>query len=170
MLQVFLGQFADLLVVILIIAAAISAFSGNMESTLVILVVIVLNAVLGTVQYKKAEKSLDSLKSLSSPNAKVLRAGEKQEIPARDVVPGDILLLEAGDLVAADGRIIRNYSLQVNESSLTGESTNVDKKGGRDRGRVCIGRPYEYGLFGKPCHLWKGGCHRYGNRHAYGNR
>ena len=87
MLQVFLGQFADLLVVILIIAAAISAFSGNMESTLVILVVIVLNAVLGTVQYKKAEKSLDSLKSLSSPNAKVLRAGEKQEIPAREVVP-----------------------------------------------------------------------------------
>ncbi len=130
MLQVFLGQFADLLVVILIIAAAISAFSGNMESTLVILVVIVLNAVLGTVQYKKAEKSLDSLKSLSSPNAKVLRAGEKQEIPARDVVPGDILLLEAGDLVAADGRIIRNYSLQVNESSLTGESTNVDKREG----------------------------------------
>ena len=130
MLQVFLGQFADLLVVILIIAAAISAFSGNMESTLVILVVIVLNAVLGTVQYKKAEKSLDSLKSLSSPNAKVLRAGEKQEIPAREVVPGDILLLEAGDLVAADGRIIRNYSLQVNESSLTGESTNVDKREG----------------------------------------
>ena len=128
--QVFLGQFADLLVAILIVAAVISAFSGNMESTIVILVVIVLNAVLGTVQYKKAEKSLESLKSLSSPNAKVLRLGTKVEIPAKQVVPGDILLLEAGDLVAADGRIIKNYSLQVNESSLTGESTNVDKKEG----------------------------------------
>lgn len=130
LLQVFLGQFADLLVAILIVAAVISAFSGNMESTIVILVVIVLNAVLGTVQYKKAEKSLESLKSLSSPNAKVLRLGTKIEIPAKQVVPGDILLLEAGDLVAADGRIIKNYSLQVNESSLTGESTNVDKKEG----------------------------------------
>lgn len=130
LLQVFLGQFADLLVAILIVAAVISAFSGNMESTIVILVVIVLNAVLGTVQYKKAEKSLESLKSLSSPNAKVLRLGTKVEIPAKQVVPGDILLLEAGDLVAADGRIIKNYSLQVNESSLTGESTNVDKKEG----------------------------------------
>ena len=128
--RVFLEQFADLLVAILIVAAVISAFSGNMESAIVILVVIVLNAVLGTVQYKKAEKSLESLKSLSSPNAKVLRLGTKTEIPAKQVVPGDILLLEAGDLVAADGRIIKNYSLQVNESSLTGESTNVDKKEG----------------------------------------
>lgn len=125
--EVFLGQFADLLVAILIVAAVISACSGNMESTLVILVVIVLNAVLGTVQYVKAEKSLDSLKSLSSPNAKVLRFGTKIEIPAKAVVPGDILMLEAGDLVAADGRIVKNYSLQVNESSLTGESANVDK-------------------------------------------
>lgn len=129
-LQVFLGQFADLLVVILIIAAIISACSGNVESTMVILVVIVLNAVLGTVQYVKAEKSLDSLKNLSSPNAKVLRFGTKIEIPAKEVVPGDILMLEAGDLVAADGRIVKNYSLQVNESSLTGESTNVDKREG----------------------------------------
>lgn len=125
--EVFLGQFADLLVAILIVAAVISACSGNMESTLVILVVIVLNAVLGTVQYVKAEKSLDSLKSLSSPSAKVLRFGTKIEIPAKAVVPGDILMLEAGDLVAADGRIVKNYSLQVNESSLTGESANVDK-------------------------------------------
>lgn len=125
--QVFLGQFADLLVAILIVAAGISACSENTESTVVILVVIVLNAVLGTVQYVKAEKSLDSLKSMSSPNAKVLRFGTKIEIPTKEVVPGDILMLEAGDLVAADGRIVKNYSLQVNESSLTGESENVDK-------------------------------------------
>lgn len=125
--QVFIEQFCDLLVAILIVAAFISMLSGNVESTIVIFAVIVLNAILGTVQHVKAEKSLDSLKALSSPNAKVLRGGEKLEIPSEQVVQGDILLLEAGDLVAADGRILKNFSLQVNESSLTGESTNVEK-------------------------------------------
>lgn len=127
-LAVFLEQFADLLVVILIIAAIISMLSGNVESTIVIFAVIVLNAILGTVQYVKAEKSLDSLKELSAPKAKVLRDGIKKEIASKEIVPGDVLLLEAGDMIAADGRIIANYSLQVNESSLTGESTNIDKK------------------------------------------
>lgn len=127
-LQVFLEQFKDLLVIILIAAAVISMASGNVESTVVIFAVIILNAVLGTIQHEKAEKSLDSLKSLSSPVARVMRNGKKTEIDSRDVVPGDILLLEAGDLVVADGRILESYSLQVNESSLTGESTNVDKK------------------------------------------
>ena len=112
------------------LVAIISMLSGNVESTIVIFVVIVLNAILGTVQYVKAEKSLDSLKALSSPHAKVLRNGTKTEILSKGIVPGDILLLEAGDMVAADGRILKNYSLQVNESSLTGESTNVDKKEG----------------------------------------
>ncbi len=125
--RVFLEQFCDLLVVILIVAAVISMISGNIESTIVIIVVIVLNAVLGTVQYAKAQKSLESLKALSSPHAKLLRDGEKVEVPSKDVVPGDILLLEAGDMVVADGRILENYALQVNESSLTGESLNVDK-------------------------------------------
>lgn len=126
-LQVFLGQFCDLLVVILIIAAIISMFSGNVESTIVILLVLVMNAVLGTVQHVKAQRSLESLKQLSSPNAKVIRDGIKHEIPSKDVVPGDIVMLEAGDMIVADGRILHNYSLQVNESSLTGESTNVEK-------------------------------------------
>lgn len=126
-LQVFLSQFADLLVIILIAAAIISIFSGNLESTIVIFAVIILNAILGTVQHVKAEKSLESLKSLSSPSAKVIRDGMKIEIDSTDVVEGDIIVLEAGDLIVADGRIINNYSLQVNESSLTGESTNVDK-------------------------------------------
>ncbi|MBQ7944563.1 MAG: HAD-IC family P-type ATPase, partial [Lachnospiraceae bacterium] len=125
--QVFLGQFCDLLVVILIVAATISLFSGNVESTVVILLVLLMNAVLGTVQHVKAQRSLDSLKQLSSPNTKVIREGNKQEIPSRELVPGDIVLLEAGDMIVADGRILNNYSLQVNESSLTGESTNVDK-------------------------------------------
>ncbi len=127
-LQVFLEQFADLLVIILMIAAAISIVSGNIESTIVIIVVLILNAILGTVQYVKAEKSLDSLKALSSPKAKVVRDGSKQEIDSINVVPGDLLVLEAGDMVVADGRVIDSYSLQVNESSLTGESANVEKK------------------------------------------
>ncbi|NRO58389.1 Calcium-transporting ATPase 1 [Lactobacillus helveticus] len=126
-LQVFLEQFKDLMVIILIIAAVISAFTGELESTLVIIAVLILNAILGTVQHIKAEKSLESLKSLSSPSAKVLRDGKKIEIDSKDVVPGDIMLLEAGDMVTADGRILDNFSLQVNESSLTGESTNIDK-------------------------------------------
>ncbi len=128
MLSVFLGQFADLLVIILIVAAVISMISGNMESTIVIFAVIILNSILGTVQYVKAEKSLESLKALSSPHVKVLRDGVKQEIESKNVVRGDMVLLEAGDMIVADGRIINNYSLQVNESSLTGESLNVDKK------------------------------------------
>lgn len=126
-LEVFLGQFCDLLVVILIIAAIISMFSGNVESTIVILLVLIMNAVLGTVQHIKAQRSLESLKQLSAPNAKVVRNGVKQEISSKEIVPGDIVMLEAGDMIVADGRILHNYSLQVNESSLTGESTNVEK-------------------------------------------
>ncbi|WP_312426265.1 cation-translocating P-type ATPase [Lacrimispora sp.] len=131
--QVFLDQFKDLLVIILIIAAVISMISGDVESTGVIFAVLLLNAVLGTVEHQKAEKSLDSLMALSSPVAKVIREGKKQEIFSGEIVPGDILLLEAGDMVAADGRILENYSLLVNESSLTGESINVEKRTGRIR-------------------------------------
>ena len=105
-LQVFLSQFKDLLVIILIIAAFISAATGNLESTLVIFAVIILNSILGTVQHFKAEASLDSLKALSSPSAKVYRNGKKVEVQSKEIVPGDILILEAGDMVAADGRII----------------------------------------------------------------
>lgn len=137
-IQVFLEQFCDLLVVILIAAAVVSMLSGNVESTIVILAVLIMNAILGTVQHVKAEKSLESLKQLSAPNAKVLRDGVKQEIPSRDVVPGDILELEAGDMVVADGRILHNFSLQVNESSLTGESANIDKQEAALEGEVAL--------------------------------
>ena len=126
-LQVFFSQFKDLLIFILIAAGIISMLSNNVESTIVIFTVIILNAILGTVQHFKAEQSLDSLKALSAPNAKVIRNGKKLEVQSRDVVPGDILVLEAGDLIIADGRVIESYSLQVNESSLTGESLSVDK-------------------------------------------
>lgn len=126
-LKVFLNQFKDLLVGILIVAGIISIITDNVESTLVIFIVIFLNAILGTVQYFKAEQSLEALKSLTAAKCKVIRDGIKQEILSKDIVPGDILFLEAGDLIAADGRIIENHSLQVNESSLTGESLAVEK-------------------------------------------
>ncbi len=125
--KVFLEQFADLLVIILIIASIISAFTGNIESTIVILAVITINAILGTVQHAKAQKSLASLKAMSAPNARVIRDGKQAEIPASEVVVGDILLIEAGNVAAADGRILEAASLQVNESALTGESLNVLK-------------------------------------------
>ncbi|MEW8956004.1 cation-translocating P-type ATPase [Clostridium sp.] len=125
--SVFMEQFKDLLVIILIIAATISMFLGNPESAIVIFAVIVINAILGTVQHIKAEQSLNSLKALSAPMSKVLRNGEKVEIASEEVTVGDILYLEAGDFISADGRIIENYSLQVNESSLTGESLSVIK-------------------------------------------
>ena len=127
LLQVFLSQFCDLMVIILIIAAIISMFSGNTESTIVIFLVLLMNAVLGTIQYRKAEKSLDSLKDLAAPAARVIRDGKRQEIASKEIVPGDYVILEAGDMIVADGRILRNYSLQVNEGSLTGESANVEK-------------------------------------------
>ncbi len=126
-LHIFMEQFLDVLVVILIIAAIISLLVGNGESTLVIFGVILLNAILGTVQHLKAQQSLESLKTLSAPSAKVLQQGVVTELPTSQVVVGDILILEAGDIVAADGRIIESFSLQVNESSLTGESEGVEK-------------------------------------------
>lgn len=126
--QVFFEQLKDFLIIILIVAALISAFLGKFESAIVIMVVVIINAILGTVQHVKAEQSLNSLKALSSPNAKVFRNGQTIQIPSREVVVGDILHLDAGDFIPADGRIIENHSLQVNESSLTGESLAVIKE------------------------------------------
>ena len=115
-----LSQFCDLLVIILIIAAVISAFSENPESTIVIIAVLIMNSILGTVQHIKAEKSLESLKQLSSPSAKIMRNGIKIQIPSKEVVPGDILVLEAGDLIVADGRIINNYFCRLMKAHLQG--------------------------------------------------
>lgn len=128
LIEIFVEQFKDLLVIILILSALISAATGNMESTAVIIVVLILNAILGTVQTTKAQQSLESLKKLSSPSAKVVRQGDKQIIDAVDLVCGDIVLLEAGDIIPGDGRIIENFSLKTNESALTGESENAEKE------------------------------------------
>ena len=127
MLRIFLEQFRDFLVIILIIAAAISGVLGDLESTAVILIVITINAILGTVQTIKAEQSLDSLKKMSAPEAKVLREGQFIKLPAAEITVGDIVSLEAGDFVPADGRITVNAGMKIDESALTGESLGVDK-------------------------------------------
>lgn len=126
-IKVFFSQFADLLVFILVICAVLSMLTKSVESAVVILCVIVLNAVIGTVEHFKAEKSLAALKAMSAPWARVFRDGSVKEIPAREVVRGDILLLEAGNVSPADGRIIECASLAADESSLTGESDSVLK-------------------------------------------
>lgn len=125
--QIFLEQYKDFLVIILIIAAIVSGFLGDVESTVVILVVITMNAILGTVQTVKAEQSLDSLKQMSAPEAKVIRDGTLIQIPAREVTIGDRVILEAGDCVPADGKLAECASLKVDESALTGESLSVEK-------------------------------------------
>lgn len=137
--MIFLEQFKDFLVIILIFAALISGFLGDLESALVILIVITINAVLGTVQTVKAEQSLNSLKELSSPNAKVLRGGKVIEISSKEVTIGDEVHLEAGDYIPADGRIIENASMKVDESALTGESLAVEKTTAVIDGEVPLG-------------------------------
>ena len=125
--QIFLEQYKDFLVLILIASAIISGMLGDAESAAVILIVITVNAILGTVQTVKAEQSLQSLKKLAGPQAKVLRDGSTIQLPARELVVGDVILVEAGDMIPADARLIENASLKVDESALTGESLAVEK-------------------------------------------
>ena len=125
--RIFIEQFKDFLVIILILAAVVSGILGDIESAAVILIVITINAILGTVQTVKAEQSLDSLKKMSAPEAKVFRNGQFIKMPAAEITVGDLVSLEAGDFVPADGRIITNAGMRVDESALTGESLGVEK-------------------------------------------
>ena len=138
-LQIFLEQFKDFLVIILIVAATVSGFMGDVESAAVILIVITMNAILGTVQTVKAEQSLQSLKKLSGPVAKVLRNGNVVQVPSSELTIGDEVMLEAGDYVPADGRILKNASLKIDESALTGESLGVEKTEEVIEGEVPLG-------------------------------
>lgn len=126
-LKLILNQFKDPLVIILIIAAIVQMFLKEAVEAIIIIAVVILNAILGVTQTKKAEGSLNSLKKLSSPSAKVLRGGEKIVIPAREIVNGDIVCLESGDYIPADGRVIESQSLKSVEGMLTGESEPVLK-------------------------------------------
>lgn len=129
----FFEQFSDFMVIVLLIAAAVSFVTSMMEGSgdyvdsIIILIIVVINAITGVVQESKAERAIEALQQLSAPSARVLREGKARRVPSEEVVPGDILLLEAGDFIAADARLIEAHSLKVEESSLTGESVPVEK-------------------------------------------
>lgn len=125
----FLEQFTDFMVIVLIVAAIVSLFVGEGVDAVIILGIVVLNAVVGVIQEYKAEKSLDALKKMAAPKAKALRDGVLKKIPTEELVPGDIVVLEAGDLVPADGRLIEAFHLKIDESALTGESVPAEKDG-----------------------------------------
>ena len=130
----FIKQFNDFMIIVLIIAAIISAIvaktngSGDYIDSIIIIAIVIFNAIMGLIQEEKAEKSLEALKKMSAPNAKVRRNGKIQEIEASQVVPGDIVMLEAGNYVPADCRLIDSYNLQIEESSLTGETLPTSKQ------------------------------------------
>lgn len=127
LIQRFINQFKNFMILILLVAATVSGVLGEYKDTIIIAAIVLLNAILGVVQENKAEESLKALKDMSKPIAKVLRNGSILEINSSEIVPGDILILEAGDYIAADGILIESASLKVEESALTGESVPVNK-------------------------------------------
>lgn len=146
-LSKFIAQFADFLIIILLLAAGISAFVGEKEDAIIILSIVVINAALGIYQEGKAEKSVEALQKLSAPNAKVIRDGNLSIIPAAEIVPGDLVVLEAGDIIPADLRFFETSNLKVEEASLTGESLPVEKDAkAKILGSVGIGDRHNMGF------------------------
>ncbi|MGE5583750.1 MAG: cation-translocating P-type ATPase [Bacillota bacterium] len=137
--QMFFDQFKEFLVILLFLAAIVSGFLGEWIDSVVIMAIVVVNAFLGVFQEFRAEKSLAALKKLAAPMAKVLRDGHIQEIPARELTPGDVFIIEAGDFVPADGRLFETVNLKVEESALTGESVPVEKSAAVLHGELPLG-------------------------------
>ncbi len=138
-LKLFVEQFQDFMVLVLLIATVVSFFLGEVADAVTILAIVVLNSCMGFIQEYRAEKSLEALKSLSSPTAQVLRAGKIKEVATNEVVPGDVILVERGDKIPADARLLAGDNLEVNEASLTGESVPVAKKVTTLSGEVPVG-------------------------------
>ncbi|MEC0304175.1 cation-translocating P-type ATPase [Terribacillus saccharophilus] len=126
--KLFLATFKDAMVIVLLVAAAVQLALGEVVESIIIFLVILLNSVISVVQTKKAESSLEALQEMSAPSAKVVRGGESKTVPAKELTKGDIVQLDAGDYVPADGRLISSESLKINEGMLTGESEAADKK------------------------------------------
>lgn len=142
-----IAQFADFLIIILLVAAGISAFVGEREDALVILAIVIINAILGIYQEGKAERSVEALQKLSAPNAKVIRDGNLLTLPAAEIVPGDVVALEAGDIIPADIRLLESSNMKVEEASLTGESVPVEKDAkAQIAGNVGIGDRHNMGF------------------------
>jgi len=126
-LSMFLDQFKDFMVIVLLVAAVISGFLGEITDSIIIMLIVILNAILGVVQENKAEQSLEALKKMASPAAKVIRDGNPEVIPASELVAGDVVILETGELVPADIRLGQTSNLKIEEAALTGESVPVEK-------------------------------------------
>ena len=126
-LQMLLAQFNNFLVIILIVAAVVSLLLGEYVDAIAIIVIVILNAVVGVVQESKAEAALAALKKMAAPNAQVIRGGHQVTIPSREFVVGDVVVIEAGNYIPADMRLVESVNLKVEEASLTGESVPVDK-------------------------------------------
>ena len=166
----FLGQFKDFMVLVLLAATVVSGLLGEIADAITILAILIINAILGFVQEYRAERSMESLRSLTAPEARVLREGIEQRIPATDVVPGDIVLLEAGDRIPADVRWIQSVNMQVEESVFDwGICAGSQKYFTAPRGTHTYGRPPKYGIYGDRCGQWPGGWSCRGDRDGNGN-
>lgn len=126
-LGIFINQFKDFMILVLIVAAVISGFLGDLIDTIAIILIVIINAIIGFVQEYRAEKAMQALKKMSTSMAKVIRDNAVHQVPSGEIVPGDLVLIEAGDIVPADMRIIKSDQLKINEASLTGESVAVEK-------------------------------------------
>lgn len=173
----FIKQFNDFMIIILILASVISAVVSNMQGendyidSIIIIAIVVLNAIMGVVQEAKAEKSIEALQEMTPPKAKVIRDRTTKEINAEELVPGDMIILEAGNYVPADSRIIESFNLKIEEASLTGETEPVLKEADKIcKPNVALRRHEQYGVYGKYCSkwAWKSNCNR--NRDGYKSR